>query len=742
MPCHSCPPDPNPNPTLRFGHCYHTTTFTDSCPDLTPVNEDELDEEIADDVPASQEDLEDEDGEEDDGIPTNMSQSRLSAYSGTTAKSNFSADAIAALDSDIMLEYLPTLDASVNVILSRLMPSDARARPFAWKDIATPGNKVHKIFKSNVSNYNMQKEYFVANGEDYIEPTIVLRALLQVESMDEVPDGTWRPDPILYKANLSKLLHALLIEVRDPLDTDGDAQRSLELAELWFAKSVAGNAWSNEAFDMSLAITTQLVMMNMASSADFTNADPAATAMNTFFEINDEIGTKDFRHFNALHMNQLSGEAAKSKTKEVSMRVNALRRPFAERDTATALGLLRAQFPWASFISELEAYYSHRKRQLHIEIANAGGVEQIVESLRHHLLAADEDKLARSFRASIDDASTGKEISNADIMALKAMGEADTASPQPRASAAQMTAPVYPELPPHVSDDAGFALLSDDDDRPDMAYATAQRGGGPSPASNGKGKAKSKSIMDRQAGAIRVSFDDSQSQQLPHRSSAFRLPYSSANLDPALREPHPGKRSYNMVEEESEQGDWLPTQDAGFAADARRLAQADERRRHMHRPQPVQRAEPQARRSTQGYEQGHENAAASSSNRPPESASSPPKRQRRNPGSSIPQPLLNTAVDPDAPEINPTQAYRDAKITSKTNRASTAQQGQARPRNPWTDQEEEALIDLIAENEDGGNLKYANLKFTDEQRDFPLLERRTAEDLRFKARNMKVTLLL
>jgi hypothetical protein len=55
-------------------------------------------------------------------------------------------------------------------------------------------------------------------------------------------------------------------------------------------------------------------------------------------------------------------------------------------------------------------------------------------------------------------------------------------------------------------------------------------------------------------------------------------------------------------------------------------------------------------------------------------------------------------------------------------------------------EEENALIDLI-EQEGGDGISYAKLKALDEQREVPQLAKRSAEDLRFKARNMKETFL-
>jgi hypothetical protein len=65
----------------------------------------------------------------------------------------------------------------------------------------------------------------------------------------------------------------------------------------------------------------------------------------------------------------------------------------------------------------------------------------------------------------------------------------------------------------------------------------------------------------------------------------------------------------------------------------------------------------------------------------------------------------------------------------------------AQVRTPWSADEENALIDLI-EEEGSDGISYSKLKSYDAMRpDGARLANRSAEDMRFKARNMKETFL-
>ena len=106
----------------------------------------------------------------------------------------------------------------------------------------------------------------------------------------------------------------------------------------------------------------------------------------------------------------------------------------------------------------------------------------------------------------------------------------------------------------------------------------------------------------------------------------------------------------------------------------------------------------------------------------------PNKRQRHNPGQLV-VPYQATADD----DVN---SYRIASTITRQTQASTYKP--QRGRKPWTDEQVGALIRLIRDY----GISFAHLKRIDDARDNPLLEDRTPEDFRFKAREMKVKYLM
>jgi hypothetical protein len=158
-----------------------------------------------------------------------------------------------------------------------------------------------------------------------------------------------------------------------------------------------------------------------------------------------------------------------------------------------------------------------------------------------------------------------------------------------------------------------------------------------------------------------------------------------------------------------------PTDDEGFQEDQRNL--------------PARRPQPQSRPSVVPHR-----APASAESTQPErrrrtsEPDTPNKRQRQNPGQLV-VPYQATADE----DVN---SYRIAStLTRQTQLSSHKPQ---RGRKPWTDDQVGSLLRLIRDH----GISFAHLKRIDEAKDNPALEDRTPEDIRFKAREMKVKYLM
>ncbi len=739
-----------------------TYRWLTSLPELDTVQEDQADAEqlqdeiqVADHAPAD---------EPDEARRTSAN----SGMSGTTAKTSFSQEEINEMDAEIMVDVLPNLAAAAEDLANLLLPSDPKARPIVRKEIRALGSKHNKLYNTRVASINVHKPSF--GSTTYIHPSIVLRALLGVADMRDVSDGTWRPDAVLHMINLASMLQTVLIVVPNNNDVDDDGYNALANLCDSFGAAISGPTFDHRAFHFCLDILTQLAIIRIDRHKVDPSFDAAVAIQTTFYGL-DEENDMVFRHADGLHMHGLGGEDQTTYSDAIQAVVDHLSRPFEDAAPAAALRALRARYPWEAFIQHTVEYYLERKLELNEQIEAAGGADRIKRDLNEEVDRRERTKAAEQKRQSLSrpGATPQKSVSKGGIQALKArearlaastaptpaqiqdLQPAHVQAPAPTAPVAQMTAVQISGNRDAAINDDGYHEIEDDAEpraQPTLAQTTARSALDVAIAGTQAGqrqkaaKAKGRAFIDPQPDAARVSFDDSQVQTQHQAPAGFRYPSSMVTEQrPYYHSPQRAgtKRPAIFVQEEDdddEDGDFEPTQDQGFGDQQFDMAAADERRRTapQQRAAPA-RSAPQAR-STTGF---GSSASAPSGTRPSATPTSA-KRQRKNPGSSMPATMPPLDPDDDM-EIPKEQRMQRARIAARYATATARSQKPAQVRNLWSIDEENALIALIEEHGDGG-IHYAQLKAHDNEREGgPLLERRDAESMRFKARNMKQTLL-
>ena len=669
-----------------------------------------------------------------------------SGMSGTTAKTSFSQEEIEELDPDIMVGALPSLATVTDELAKLLVPADPKSRAAVRKEIRSAGSKHNKLYNYHTAATNVPKSGF--GSTEYIQPSIVLRALLGVQNMRDVPDGLWRPESIIYKANLTQMLRSTLITLSDSAGVTVDGYNAIESLDVSFASAIAGPGFRHNAFQLCLSILTQLSIIRVAGWHMDPNFNPERVITDTFYTP-DQDGDLVFKHANVLHMMTLPQEDMSLYIESIKQLAHLLIAVFAQGSTIEfVLGALRARHPWEGFVEHVTQYYLERKRELDEQIAAAGGVDQIMLGLSEEVERRKGEREAAEKRRSFSkpDATPRKDFGKGGIRTLKAREKQLAANPSPAPAAApvaQMTQPaaIQPDLAAAPMGDDGWVTLDDNGDVGQPAQSAAQSTARSTLAALSSfqdqqreiaAKGKGRSFVDRQEGAQRVTFDDGQLTQytVPGEGAEFQYPASSAPAQgPYYQSTQngPPKRGYADMDGPD---DFDPTQDQGFEVDTRDTAAADQRRRELPPPR-----DPPARFS--GLASGSVPPGASGISGY-EATPSPSKKRRKNPGATIPPPPL--PFDPEVDiEIPREQRMQRAKVAARHSTIVASQNKPAQVRTPWTDKEENALIELI-EEEGGEGISYSKLKTFDEARG-QKLRRRTAEDLRFKARNMKETFL-
>ncbi|KAH9825522.1 SANT SWI3, ADA2, N-CoR and TFIIIB'' DNA-binding domains [Teratosphaeria destructans] len=659
-----------------------------------------------------------EDHDEDDEP---RRESAGSAISGTTAKTSFSQEEIADLDADIMVDALPNLVAAADQLSALLVPADPNVRPVLWKEIRVQGSKQNKLFNNRIASINAHKDSF--GTQTYILPSIALRAFFKVQHVEDVPEGPWRPDSLLYKINMAQMLRTLLVEIGDPLNISVNAWQDLEHLETYFPRAISGPDFDMEAVKTCLGIQTQLAIARLQAYSATPNFNPIQTIEDTFFDRSVE-GSLVYKFIESLSTGQMDPDDEMMQTVFDDMFA-----PFEanyDGDVAHAISLLRSRFPWNDFVDQVIDYFQSRQAQLERSVAAAGGRDSIVNALAEEVQQRERNREFAMKRESLTAAGATPKKKGFGAKALRERQQRRSLQAPPQsAPVAQMVVEPAEQQPAATAPAADDYVLQQDEDEPEptaserarstLAHIAGFKDLQRQNASKGKQR-----LIDRQPTAQRVPFDSQED------GSQFQLPQSSTHAR-ATQNPH--KRPY--VEDDDEPEAFEPTQDQGFQVDQRDTAAADARRRAAEASHASTHHRPQ-RSGTVDYDIPASSAKSPTRNR----QSQTPKRQRKNPGSTFPDIPRPTANDPvEASNYD----YQRAKDLAKLNRMTASQGRPPQVRTPWTAEEEDALIDLIVQHGDGG-ISYSALK---KQADASgVLERRRPEDMRFKARNMKVTYLL
>lgn len=722
-----------------------TKAWLTALPDLTTVDEDVA---IEEQLQADFDDAEQEIAEEVGGHERRISAH--SGMSGTTAKTSFSQEEIADLDRDVMVDVLPNLAAAADELSRLLVPADPKSGPIVRKEIRTTGTKHQKLYTNRLASLNVHKDSF--GSTEYLQPSNIVRALLGVQDTKDVPEGPWRPDAIIYKINLASMLRSTLIEVYDNAELTQEGFNAVETLDVHFASSIAGPQFSQNAFELLLALLTQLALIRAVAFLHDPNYLPRLLITRTFYAPAPD-GSHAFTHAKVLHMTNLPEDQHSALASTVQDTVNHLVSAFDDSNPESwraSLHALQAQYPWDQFVGQVLRYYEHRKQVLDAQIADIGGMDQIMIGLAEEVQRREDGRIAEVKRQSYSrpGGTPKKAFAKGAIQKLKAMqkrSSEDAASPAATAPVAQMTAPtaspLKPATAPQQVQDDGWNPVEDNEQHAQQTVPAsnvrstlAALSGLQATQRQNAAKGKGRSLIDRQEGAHRVEFEDSQQTQY-EAPGEFRYPTSSAAPQgPYYQSPRAAKRPH---ENDPEDEDFDPTQDEGFQVDTRDTAAADQRRL----------AAPQATAAPRFSTAGPASATASPSRgnnlfitgRTP--TPSPSKRSRRNPGSSIPAPPAPFDPDDEEAEIPREQRMERAKIAARHGTIMATQTKPQQIRKPWSNDEEMALIDLI-ENECDDGISYSKLKTLDASRhEGAELGKRSAEDFRFKARNMKETFL-
>ena len=334
------------------------------------------------------------------------SPGNMSPISGTTAQTSYSAQELADMNSDDMLDALPDLCDAADKILNFAVHQDRTPEStlITIKESQDHSSRIHKNLKRLGDSLQLFKRPF--GNELYVNLSIGVRGLLGVRHVGNMRDGPWRPDDIFYKANLAIMITSLLSSqesssnsqsIVEKLERDFPSpffSRLLDSSELG-TKSVGCSSLSSESFEVALDLRTQYFITLVQRHLLQPNFDPDLLLLQVFYENEDSLKGWDA---DGMRTNDFGSKAQNA----ISDRINHIKRTFREDLQSVQTGhlvdldQLKTLYGWSTFIFKVLSWSKLRSSEIQAEINSRGSVEGIRQALEieireRALLYAGED---------------------------------------------------------------------------------------------------------------------------------------------------------------------------------------------------------------------------------------------------------------------------------------------------------------------------------------------------------------
>lgn len=308
-----------------------------------------------------------------------------------------------------MIDQLPDLLSAAYTLLNPLVPEhlnedvierlaqDIRERPGLWQ-------------RRQEGLATVFKEY---GNNDFIQPKLIIPAMIDVDSFEEARQAAWRPDDVIFVANLAEFAFRLMsvldeaslanlhwlssIEALFPAQfvTGVMKRRVNQLVPVGFSQLHA------ETRDIALDLRTQLYIIVLGTRVEETNCDPLKLLQEVFLSLTSPtrgIRSADELLYDEMKQWQIPGLSSESTntTNKITQQVIATRvgqiTEFFNFDHVEN-GLahtyladyvrLREFFPFASMRLRCMQWIRKRFDELQVSIRSYGGVHEITKALKN-----------------------------------------------------------------------------------------------------------------------------------------------------------------------------------------------------------------------------------------------------------------------------------------------------------------------------------------------------------------------
>ena len=299
-------------------------------------------------------------------------------YEESSILTSESTAQIDAMDKDSMILSFPDLHRDALAILFTCAVDDDASASMLVQDLSQPASRRRKKLEKELAHFEISREPF-ANGRLYINLNKILRKFANVKDLKDTRLGPWRPDGVIYLANLAAFLTHVTIS------TDQQIMDSLEYMFNMFPVPLipgfigagnhhvqCGTALYLETMSLDLELRTQYFLAKVQLAMVDQNFDPDELLKRAFFDEDEQT-----------HLGALSEALPKAMAEDLVDRLESIRQHFSTNiEHPIDLHALREEFSWADFVMNVLLWASARRRELMGQLSTQGGVDRIFEYLQ------------------------------------------------------------------------------------------------------------------------------------------------------------------------------------------------------------------------------------------------------------------------------------------------------------------------------------------------------------------------
>lgn len=331
----------------------------------------------------------------------------------------FSQTELQLLDPENMESNLEDLNSQARKLLAQFRNPSGRADELKSliRQFQNPDSRERQKVKNCWADLQVLQSVFTSSGE-YLKPETILRSLLRKKHTQPLPKASkpWRPDDVIYKANLAILVHTVMTG-----SADHDTIDALMGAEQIFSSPFAlkfvtpgGRTMpghSNlipDTFEFALELRTQVLVGNLrANMTQSAAAFMIRNAMLDFDDNDDDYGDDASEHQmlnhalshnryakgwelldpHTLGTEEYAGMIIRRAGEITTALFSDIKDPFVDSSASLESGLakLRKMFPWEQFQKHLLRWANLRLSEIDNSIKQLGGIDEIVTALEQEI---------------------------------------------------------------------------------------------------------------------------------------------------------------------------------------------------------------------------------------------------------------------------------------------------------------------------------------------------------------------